>query len=436
MPIKQQTQRANRRSTASKEAVHSAPQSNIGPDYSAKTAIKQAGRLSSLLHQQDMLLLQRTIGNQATSRLLQTYGLPTVQRTQIFSTIGKPIPGTENEDISTFKEYFHLFGSYENASYILGEIQKLTKQSLFDQEVAKICQNRIQELLEKHTYLSQKYTVKTINQSQEQMSSSNSSKEKEETINTSSEHNEFSQITMVELLIKAFEESGIPKKYIKDMKLFNLLFDIGLQELKEMEIFYKALKLPEYYKNSLEYTSCHNTAVKLFSRMGESSDKKIEYTGLDKQTSAEKKDSFWLNQVSSALKDAISNDIQRGERSIYEVHCGGHGFAILVRNGTTEILQSFANAVALVERMVRGPLIVGDGKIQNIILKLASSEQQDRDEAANIIADCDAEMFGLSPYPSFQYRWRRQKLLSDTELAQNFKKELKEAFQNVRKILF
>ncbi len=243
---------------------------------------------------------------------------------------------------------------------------------------------------------------------------------------------ELAKLPMTELLKKAFRESGVPKKILKDLKLFNMLLDIGATELQQMPLDSKVTKLHEYYKNWLAYTSCHNTAVKLISRMTATPGGLGSYVGLDKDQAKIRTDGDWLGAVSKGLETAISDDLHRNNRSIYEVHCGGHGFAILVRNGEAEIIQSFANAVALVERMERGPLILKDGHIQKIITDLASSKTSDRDRAANVIADCNAEVFGLDPYPSFQYRWRQQKLLSDVELLDYFETELLKAYNAIK----
>jgi hypothetical protein len=242
-------------------------------------------------------------------------------------------------------------------------------------------------------------------------------------------------LPMTGLLRRAFEESGIPKKQLKDLRLFNMLLDIGQTELQQMSLDDKVQKLPDYYKNWLAYTSCHNTAVKLISRMAAGPGALGGYTGRDKAAAAAEKAGDWLASASGALSAAISSDIAQQKRSIYEVHCGGHGFAIIVRNAQAEIVQSFANAVALVERMVRGPLILKDGEIQEVVRFLASATTGERDRAAQVVADCNAEVFGLEPYPSFQYRWRRAELLSDAALLEYFTTELRGAYNAIKGLM-
>lgn len=245
---------------------------------------------------------------------------------------------------------------------------------------------------------------------------------------------------MSEILQLAFAESGIAKKFLKNGNLFNILLDIGLQELKAMHIDDKVMKLPAYYQDSLAYTSCHNTAIKLMERMSTTPDNLGAYTGKDKTEAKAELDTSWMVPVCQGLNQNITGDIGNNLRTIYEVHCGGHGFSIIVRNGTAEIVQSFANAVSLVERMQQGPLIFDLGQIQEVINGLGSAIQEERDFAANVIASCDAEVFGLVPdkdanSASYQFRWRRQLLLSDTVLLDNFKVELKAAFLNIRNLL-
>lgn len=234
-----------------------------------------------------------------------------------------------------------------------------------------------------------------------------------------------------DLLMRAFEDVKLPRGWGKNPKkkaIINLLLDLGAEQIRQWGND-AALTLPTFLANPLAYTSCHNTAVSLVNRFNATPTDISPYRGLDKDKAKQQTNGIWLNLVSRALQTGIANDIKESQRSIYEVQCGGHGFAILVRYGKAEILQSFANAISLLDRMEMGALVFNADEIQKLVLNLASKIESERDEAANLIASCNAEVFGLTPYPCFQYIWRRQPLLSDEEIVQFFKADLEAALK-------
>lgn len=240
-------------------------------------------------------------------------------------------------------------------------------------------------------------------------------------------------LPMTAIFERAVGEVEIPNTMKKKPEMLNIFLDIGETELRAMDIDAK-MNFPAYMKDSLAYTSCHNTAVKLVERMSDPAEETSAYVGKNKAEAASSDPATnWMEPVAISLQSAIGNDITEGNRTIFEVHCGAHGFVILVRNGHAEILQSFANAISLVKRMQKGPLVFDKATIQKLTTDLASGTKGDRDNAAQIIAYCDSGMFGLEPAFCFQYRWRRAELLGDDALLGFFKRELKNSFDFVKK---
>jgi|GEM_PF-5987277 len=239
-------------------------------------------------------------------------------------------------------------------------------------------------------------------------------------------------LTMTEIFFNAVEHVDIPKRIKNNVKMLNIFLDIGYAELKAMNLEAK-MNFPTYMKNALAYTSCHNTAQKLLARMSDPTEETSSFLGKDKEEAAEAHPSSnWMQAVALSLQSAIATDIDEGNRSIYEIHCGGHGFAILVRNGNAEILQSFANAISLVQRMKDGSLLLNRATVTKLITDLASGTESDRNNAAFLIANCNAELFGLNPACCFQYRWRKAGLLGDDALLDFFKTELKNSYDQVK----
>ena len=247
------------------------------------------------------------------------------------------------------------------------------------------------------------------------------------------ENNSMPHLSMTQIFFRAVDEVEIPEGMKKKTEMLNIFLDIGESELRAMDITAK-MNFPTYMKDSLAYTSCHNTAQKLLDRMKDPAEAVSSFLGKNKTQAAESDPaSNWMEPVAISLQSAIGIDISNRNRSIFEVHCGGHGFAILIRNGNAEILQSFANAISLVQRMKNGPLVMNKATVEKLVTDLASGTKSDRDNAAQLIANCDSATFGLDPAYSFQYRWRRAELLGDDALLDFFKKELKNSFDYVKK---
>jgi hypothetical protein len=203
--------------------------------------------------------------------------------------------------------------------------------------------------------------------------------------------------------------------------LLSLMIETTEQELANLQV---TGKLKEYLGNWAAFTACFNTADLLYGL--------LHQEDAQAEVSATQNDAVSIGNVCRQLCEAISVD--NAISMIYRIKFGIHGFTILVRGGSAELLQSFAgegSGESLATSVVADKRFSKPQIAESLTAALTSNKKPTRNAAQNTLFGGTIDE---GKWPDVPFSWKSGKLLSHAEIIKAITNRIQANLKKLRKI--
>ena len=167
-------------------------------------------------------------------------------------------------------------------------------------------------------------------------------------------------VTVAQIILKAAADRGIDNPI-----LLSLVADFTLGEIKLAK---STGLLATYLGDWSQFTACYDTAVRMFDLLGQGG---VVATG-----TAVRGNAVSVANTCATLGGLIAG--MAGQRGIFGMRYGIHGFAIAVADGQAEVVQSFAGAAHgdMLATFLRAGKVYTLAELGNLLTQMGGSVQE------------------------------------------------------------